>query len=227
MTEDDDGAGSVGGDKPLRAELAALDPTRPGGPVPVVDLPPDHLEELIMSTTAHDPAAIDRDEPVAVTAPSRGRGRWLAAAAALVLVVAGVVGGAMVLSDAQKPISDQPRGVALTTGPAGAMSSCVRFDVTYLKDMPVALAGTVTEVGGDTVTLTVDRWYRGSAEQEQATTVTISTPGGATSAALDGVDFEQGMKYLVTATNGTVNGCGFSGPAAPQLEASYREAFGG
>lgn len=225
MTGYDESDWPAGSDDLLRPRLAALDPTRPGGPVPVVDPTPDHLEELIVSTTAHDPATIEDDETVASPAPSRGRGRWLAAAAALVLVATGV-GGALVVRDAHRTISHQPVAVALTTGPAGAISSCIPFDVTFLKDMPVALAGTVTSVDGDTVSLTVDHWYRGSTEQEQAGNVTISTPGATTSAALDGVNLEQGQKYLITATNGTVNGCGYSGPADPQLESAYAEAFG-
>jgi hypothetical protein len=57
--------------------------------------------------------------------------------------------------------------------------------------------------------------------------VTIAQPDGQTSVALDGVSFEQGKRYLVAATEGTVNGCGFSGPATPELQKSYDEAFGG
>ena len=51
-------------------------------------------------------------------------------------------------------------------------------------------------------------------------------PGATTSVALDGVEFTQGKQYLVAATNGSVNGCGFSGPADPQLTAAYEQAFG-
>jgi len=86
----------------------------------------------------------------------------------------------------------------------------------------VALAGTVTAVGADRVTLDVDRWYRGGS----AEVVTIAVPVDS-SAALDGVEFRDGERYLVTATDGTVNGCGFSGPADAQLERAFEEAFGG
>ncbi len=37
--------------------------------------------------------------------------------------------------------------------------------------------------------------------------------------------FRVGERYLVTATDGTVNGCGFSGPATPELERAFEEAF--
>jgi hypothetical protein len=39
--------------------------------------------------------------------------------------------------------------------------------------------------------------------------------------------FVAGQRYLVTATNETVNGCGFSGPATAELDAAYSEAFPG
>jgi hypothetical protein len=56
--------------------------------------------------------------------------------------------------------------------------------------------------------------------------VTIAQPDPQSSVALDGVTFDVGRRYLLTATNGTVNGCGFSGPATADLERSYGEAFG-
>jgi len=54
---------------------------------------------------------------------------------------------------------------------------------------------------------------------------TQGLPPGQTSAALDGVDFRTGGRYLIASTNGIVNGCGFSGEATPELEAAYAEAF--
>ena len=56
---------------------------------------------------------------------------------------------------------------------------------------------------------------------------TVAVPSEQTSAALDGVDFGQGQRYLLTATGGVVNGCGFSGPATPELERAFDEAFPG
>lgn len=57
--------------------------------------------------------------------------------------------------------------------------------------------------------------------------VAIALPAGITSAALDGVDFVVGDQYLVTATDGFVNGCGFSGPATSEFETAFTSAFGG
>jgi len=101
------------------------------------------------------------------------------------------------------------------------MSSCLPFDVATLAGMSPAFAGTVTSVDGGKVVLDVDRWYAGG-EAEQ---VLLSQPDATTSAALDGVTFEEGERYLVTAAQGTVNGCGYSGPATPELEAAFDQAF--
>lgn len=72
--------------------------------------------------------------------------------------------------------------------------------------------------------LDVDRWYKGG----NADQITIALPPGDISPALiPGVDFVQGKSFLVTAVEGTVVGCGFSGPAPPELTKICDEAFGG
>jgi hypothetical protein len=150
----------------------------------------------------------------------------LASAAAAVLAV-GI--GAAVLAgtagnDAHPPAgpAKPPTTLALTVPGGVSMSSCVPFDVSFLKDMPVALAGTVTAAEPGRVTLDVDHWYKGG----DADQVTVAQPDPQSSVALDGVTFESGKRYLLTATNGTVNGCGFSGPASAELEKAYADAFG-
>jgi hypothetical protein len=40
------------------------------------------------------------------------------------------------------------------------------------------------------------------------------------------VPFEAGGQYLITAYDGNVNYCGFSGPSTPELRSAYEEAFG-
>lgn len=211
------------GDDALRARLTGLDPTRPGGPAYAPDPTPAHVEERIMAII-QNPATRTGDAP---EEHRRGRGRWLAAAAALVLVAAGTA-GALALRGGDQPTKAPGRVVALTVpGGGGPVSgSCIQFDVAFLRDMAVAFAGTVTSVNAEQVILSVDRWYHGSPAQKRAQVVTVAQPGGNTSVALDGVEFTQGKQYLVAATNGTVNGCGFSGPADPQLTAAYQEAFG-
>lgn len=139
------------------------------------------------------------------------------AAAALIAVAISV---AVVTRDSSST-SEQ----SLSIADAGiSLGSCVPFDVSVLAAMPVAFAGTATEITDTTVTLTVDRWF--TTDTVETDLVNIALPPGNTSAALDGVDFVTGDRYLVTATGGTVNGCGFSGQATPELEASFEAAFG-
>ena len=167
------------------------------------------------------------DQPTATTGfPPTGhrRSRLLAAAASLVLLAAAGVATFIAITgdDGAVPRTSAPTTVALKVAPSTSMTSCIRFDVKFLKDMPVALAGTVTSVAHDAVTIDVDRWYKGGT----ADRVTISVPDANTSIALDGVHFVHGKRYLLTATNGTVNGCGFSGLATPELTKAYAQAFG-
>ncbi len=216
------------GDDALRALLAGIDPARPGGPAFAADPTTEHVEERIMATTDQPTVREQYDGDTGAARRRPRRTQWLAGAAALVLLAAGIV-GALVLGGAdQAPTPAAPRAVALSVSPGGgtATGTCIRFDVSILRDMPVAFAGTATAVTDDQVTLSVDRWYRGTAAQERAEVVTLAVPGGAASVALDGIAFSKGTQYLVAATDGTVNGCGFSGPADPQLRAAYDEAFG-
>lgn len=212
----------------LRARLAAADPARPGGPAHAVDESPavvsTRIEEAVMTTrVTHNPTRSSGDGSGA--RPNASRSRWLAAAAAIVLVTAAaaaaVVGG---VGDEARD-SRSGRTVALTVPGADTMASCLPFDVGFLREMPLAFSGTATAVTDDEVALEVDRWYKAGPTQREAASVTLSVPGGAASVALDGVEFTEGERYLVTATDGQVNGCGFSGPATPELTAAYQKAF--
>ena len=218
-------------DDQLRARLARIDPALAGPPVDLVSSPrAARLLERTMQSTDQTPdhstdQGTDLPAASAPAAPSRWRrtGLLAAAAAAVAAVAIGVaVSGGDPAGDGPGS-SDAPTTLALTVPPGGAISSCMMFDVAILRDMSPAFAGTVTSVDGGTVTLDVDRWYRGG----DADQVTVSQPDGQTSAALDGVAFEEGKRYLLTAAQGVVNGCGYSGPATPELEKSYAEAFGG
>lgn len=201
-------------DDRLRQRLAATDPVRAAG---AADPSTAEIRERIMTTLEHDPDTSDGGAP----ARTRSAKAWLAAAAAAVVLVAGGVVAAVSLAGGP---SDQPGPAALRLEvPAGDIAgSCIQFDVAFLRDMPVAFAGTVTSVDSDTVTLDVDRWYAGGT----ADRVILRVPGGESSAALIGLDLVDGEDYLVAATDGTVNGCGFSGPATPELRQAYEQAFG-
>jgi hypothetical protein len=161
---------------------------------------------------------------VAVQAASAGAARKTATVGGVgcVLAAAGVAGAISLTGDGTSDKAG-PSALTLQVPSSGVAGSCIQFDVAFLRDMPVAFAGTVTAVTDSAVSLDVDRWYKGGT----ADTVSVEVPDGQSSAALDGVDFVDGEQYLVTATDGTVNGCGFSGPATPELKKAYAEAFGG
>lgn len=204
MTTDDD---------VLRARLARLDPMPPTVPVDLPTSPRAHeLLERAMLTTEPTPDT---------TAPSAWR-RPAALAAAAAAVVALGVGGLVAAGDNGSATRKPPSTLALRLPDAAggvSMGSCIRFDVAILRDMPLAFGGTVTAVDGDSVTLDVDHWYKGGS----ADVVTLATTGQ--SVALDGVEFTQGTRYLVAATDGVVNSCGYTGEATPDLAKAFDEAF--
>jgi hypothetical protein len=213
-------------DAALRARLSRLDPAGPAVPVDPVTSP---RAADLMERAMHTPELQSTDlEPAVDLAAARRRRRpsvWLAAAVAAAAAV--IVLGVVVLGGGSGPAGTPEKEattLALTLpDSSGAAGSCIQFDVAFLREMPVAFAGTVSGIDERQVTLDVDRWYRGG----DADVVTLAVPGQQSSAALDGVDFRSGERYLVTATDGTVNGCGFSGPATPDLERAFDEAFGG
>jgi hypothetical protein len=201
-------------DDELRTRLSRLDPAPAGSPVdPVTSPRAQELVERAMQTS--------ETETSELTARRRP---WLLPLAAAVLAIA-VVGAVFAFSGGggggNAPGGQDPTTLALELPPSDVAGSCVMFDVHFLAEMPVAFAGTVTTLDEQQVTLDVDRWYRGG----DADLVTVAVADGQTSAALDGVDLREGERYLVSATDGTVNGCGFSGPAEPQLEQAFEQAF--
>ena len=164
------------------------------------------LMEAAMSTTPVEPKPHIR--------------RWAPAIAAAATL--GVIGaGAYAFLGGDDP-AGTPETTVTTLGlPAGtSMSSCVPFDVQYLQDMPMAFSGSATEVSDDSVTLDVDRWYKGG----DADVVRLENYDPS-NVSIDGFAFKQGDRYLITATEGTVNFCGFSGPRSQELADAFDEAF--
>jgi len=162
---------------------------------------------------------------IAPPTPIRARRRrnWMplsgVAAAAVV-----AIGGAVIVGNRGGDGADQVAAgppLELSLGDSGVMSSCIVFDVSFLANMSPAFAGTATAVEDESVTLTVDRWYAGG----DATSVVLHASDGST-ALLDGFEFEVGQQYLITAADGNVNFCGYSGPATPELTSAFDAAFG-
>ena len=154
----------------------------------------------------------------------RSRPRRSAPAIAAAASVAVLVGVAYAVMGGDEP-SGIPgptvRTLAMPAGDATSMNSCLPFDAQYLRDMRVALSGTATKVGDDGVTLDVDRWYTGG----NADVVRLANYD-LNAVSLDGFSFEPGSRYLITATQGTVNLCGFSGPWTQDLADAFDGAFG-
>jgi hypothetical protein len=158
------------------------------------------------------------DRPEA--APEPKRNSWLlGVAAAAALVVA--VGGAIALTGGgEDPVASGPP-LELSAGGEDPMAMCIVFSVEELAKAPVAFEGTVTSVEGETITLTVDEWFKGG----DAAQALLHAPAGM-EALIAGIPFEVGGQYLITAYDGNVNYCGFSGPSTAELRSAYEQAFG-
>lgn len=167
--------------------------------------------ERVMSTTT-------QQAPAQVPAPAPKR--WVPAIAAFAIVALAV--GAFLYSGANDtaPVAGPPLQLAL--GEENALASCAIFDAAILRDVPLAFEGTVTAVDGANGTLTVDHWYKGGDAAE-----VVLTGGSEEMVSLIGAfPLEVGSSYLITASAGSVNFCGYSGPATPQLRGFFDEAFG-
>jgi len=192
----------------LRERLARLDPMHPG-----VDTQPpsrDLLEEIMSTPVIEQPE----------TGPEQKSNRWLVAVAAAVALVLAVGGGFLLTGGGTDPVAAGPP-LELTAGGEDPMAMCIVFSVEELAKAPLAFEGTVTTVEGETITLDVDEWFKGG----DAGQVLLHAPADM-EALIAGIPFQVGSQYLITAYDGNVNYCGFSGPSTPELRASFEQAFG-
>jgi hypothetical protein len=193
-------------------------------------------DELRQRLRAANPVPVDRPVEPANSPRTRGlleaimqtddrtaaRRRWPAAVPA-VAALATVAAGGLVLSSALRddPPPESSYALQLDLPSGTSMGSCLRLSASELGRMSPAFAGTATQVSSGSVVLNVDEWYAGG-DAEQ---VVLDVPDDQSRALLGEVTFVENEKYLITAANGTVNLCGFSGPATPQLQALYDDAF--
>lgn len=225
-------------DDQLRDRIGRLDPLAHSGPggasiEPIASPEARSLLETVMNTPMPDEhptteahAADHTDDRIVTGGPSGSR-RWamLAGAAAAVAVLAV---GAIAMTGGDEPEvadptiaqPDESGVLELSSGVDDAMASCLRVDATVIAQNTIAFKGTVTAVDADVVRLTVDDAYAGVDEQA----VTLIAPEGM-EALTGSVAWEVGAQYLVSAWDGTVNYCGQTGPATPELQAIYDEAF--
>jgi hypothetical protein len=186
----------------LRDRLARLDPMHSEVSVePVDSLASRKLLEQTMSTQVEERR-------------SAGLRRLVPVAAAMAVVVAVV--GALTLGGG----SGEP--LVLSSGVDDPMAMCIVFSVEELAKAEIAFEGTVTSSEGETVTFEVDEWFKGG----DADQVILEAPAGM-EALIGGIPFTVGEAYLISAYDGTVNYCGFSGPSTPELRSAYEAAFAG
>ena len=152
---------------------------------------------------------------------------WLVAIA-VVLVIVGATLFALLggedddesLSDAPSS-ADVPNAVELVAEPS--TERCMLPNVRILREQELAFDGVVRSVAGGQATLDPTRFYVG----DETDVVVVKAPDGDLRAMLAAVDFREGERYLVSATDGRVTLCGFSGPHTEPLAKLYAEAFPG
>ena len=117
--------------------------------------------------------------------------------------------------------TDATTGTLALTADGSVAGKCAMPSAETLSTFDTAFSGTVTSVDDGTATLEVDQWYAG----DEAATVTVESPSKDLQDLLMAVDFEEGMTYLVSATDTRVTLCGFTAEQTPELQAMYAEAF--
>lgn len=194
----------------LRERLARIDPMHSGVPTqPVTAEASQDLLEKIMSTQTEN-------RPQSAGATRKAPRLAVAAVAALVVALGGVIAYGNLAAD-----TPPAAALVLSAGGEDIMASCIMFSAEELERVAeIAFEGTVTAVEGSKVTLGVDRWFRGGGQAE----VVLNAPQGM-EALIGGIPFNVGGQYLITAQDGVVNYCGFSGPSTPEYRTAFEAAF--
>ncbi len=197
----------------LREQLARIDPMHSGVPTEsTTEASSRELLEQIMSTPTEE-----RERP-----QTSGRRTWTIAVAAVAVLVVAIAGGLGLAGNEGTPSIQDKAPIALDAGTEDLMAMCIVFSPEELeRSAELAFEGTVTAVEGNTVTLTVDTWFRGG---DGTPEVVLNAPQGM-EALIGGFPFSVGDQYLISAQDGTVNYCGFSGAATPELRTAFESAF--
>jgi hypothetical protein len=198
--------------------LRAADPAGPSRPLPPSRVPRAELLETIMSTTT-------TESPAPPAAPSRTK--WLLAAAAVVVAAASATTIALATSSgggggSHRPVASVAHLKMPSSRPGHPGTTCIQLTVDLLRDKQLAFSGTATDVSDSSVTLNVDHWYKGGTADQ----VELTNLGGVGPTTEGAVTFTAGQRYLVSASDGTVGICGYSGEYTPALAQLYDEAFG-
>ena len=205
-------------DDELTARLRAADPA---SSLPPAD--PGRVARLLEDVMSTELTTENR------ATGTRGRGplTWLVAAAA-VLLIAGVGVFGLLNHDADPPAPPTAADYKTVTelsapSPVAYGARCMVPNAQLLRQQSVAFEGIVTQLADDVVTLEPTRWYTG----DETDLVRVQAPPAAIQDLVGAVRFEEGGRYLVSASDGQVTVCGFSAPYSERLAALYREAFAG
>lgn len=228
MTDDQHASADLSADDALRARLAAADPAA--------------------SLSAADPAGVARllEDTMSQTPETRSdhlrhrsRLTWAIAAAAAVVIVGGFAfafalgndgddGPAVAATDVSPsaPVTtptEEESVTELSLAANGTSGRCLTPEAApqVVSSQSLVVDATVESISAGVVTLAPTRFYTG----EETDIVTVSEPSGDLQLLLAGVEFEEGERYLVSATDGQVTLCGFSGPYSERLAAVYDDAF--
>jgi len=209
------------------AELAAL---RAADPVDPASLPSaTHpvaralFERIIMTDTTTEPTGT-RDSAAGTARPHRRRLVLAAAAAVLTIVLAGAVAFNSDGDDGDAPETDRVATGPITPG-GPSTASCVEvYDRQTLANRETAFDGTVAAVDGDSVSFTVNEWYRGGDTAE----ITLSGATGLTGLTSAGPDvgLEPGTRLLVAGDGGFAWACGFTQPYDAAVANEWRQVLG-
>lgn len=223
-----------GNDDELRQRLRAQDPAAslpPADPSRVARQLEDVMDaDLTTEDREHHPDHPDHEDRSTGTR-DRSPLTWLVGAAAVLIAGVGV---AVLLNDEpdsasppsaspSAPAADPEPIVTRLEAPTPSAAKCMVPDVAVVAQAEVAFAGTVDQVSGEVITLAPDRFYAGAATD----VVEVRSSPELLQALVGAVDFQQGERYLVSASDGAVRVCGLSGPFTPDLEALYVAAFPG
>jgi hypothetical protein len=170
-----------------------------------------------------EPASPDQVAHLVEEAMSRKTRTWaLPVAAALALIAAGIA-WTVTRPDTPSPALQPVPATVVALTVTGAQAKCVEPKAAELaKSADFAFEGTVQKIENGRVRLAASQVFRGG----PATEVEVSQADGSSEQMLGSGRFETGESYLVSAADGNVIICGYSGEAdSPGLRELFEAAF--
>lgn len=145
---------------------------------------------------------------------------WLVAAAAILLIAAS---GAFALLNRDRDAAPTAGRTVTQLGLPTAQGRCMLPNVGVLRVQTIAFRGTLTSLDSGTATFRVDHWFKGGPTD----LARVAAPSSELAPLVSAAGFRVGDSYLVSAHDGTVTECGFTGRDSGSLAALYGRAFSG